>query len=129
MSFAISQYQAVRVVTASPLQVIVELYAGAVRFLNAGIAALGRGDHAAKGTSFAKAHAIISELRATLDEQAAPDLSRELSALYDFVLTCISETNIDNDVQRLHGAVRVVEKLRSAWEQLASREQGKDADP
>jgi flagellar secretion chaperone FliS len=115
MSFAMSQYRATEFQTASPGRVIVAFYDGALRFIRLAVQAIEARDYAVKGQHLSRAHAIVSELRATLDPSRAAELCAELDRLYVFVLDCITEANMKMQADKLHVAMRVLEKLRSAW--------------
>jgi flagellar protein FliS len=119
MSFAMSQYRSNEFQTASPAKIIVAFYDGALRFLKGGIHALEQKSYALKGQQLSRAHAIVSELRATLDHTQNPALCGELDRLYSFVLDCITESNMTANAEKLHAAVRVLEQLRAAWAQVA----------
>jgi flagellar secretion chaperone FliS len=119
MSFAVAQYQTSRIETSSPVQVVVALYDGALRFLRTGAVALENDDMAAKGVALSKAHAIVTELMVTLDHERAPELSGQLEALYAFVLERIATANAERDVEKIDEAVRALLPLRDAWAQLA----------
>ena len=121
MSFAVAQYRSARAQTASPVQVVVDLYRGAIRFLREGIAFDGTGDVSERARVLGRAHAIISELQATLDREHAPELCDELDQLYDFVLHQITDANVTNDTSALPAAIEVLGTLESAWAQLASQ--------
>ncbi len=119
MSFAMAQYRTNEFQTASPAKIIVAFYDGAVRFMNLGAQALAVKNYALKGQHLSRAHAIVSELRATLDHTQNPALCGELDRLYTYVLDCITEANMKADSTKLQPAVRVLEQLRSAWAQVA----------
>lgn len=119
MSFAVAQYQTSRIETSSPVQVVVALYDGALRFLKTGAVALEGGDFAAKGVALSKAHAIVTELLVTLDHEGAPDLSGQLEAIYSFALDRIVRANSDCDATLIEEAIRALLPLRDAWAQLA----------
>lgn len=121
MSFAVAQYQNVRVETASPLRLVIDLYQGAIRFMRTAVAAHQRGDHAARGNALSRAHAIVSELSATLDHERAPELCEELERLYDYVLHCITEANVRADGSLAEPAISVMQTLESAWVELDGR--------
>jgi len=121
MSFAALQYQNARVTTASPIAIVVSLYDGAIRFLREAIAHHGRGDIAKRGLSLSRAHAIVSELAITLDHERAPEMAAELTRLYDFVLRCIGDATAKADPSLVLPAIDVLERLRSAWSELAKR--------
>jgi len=119
MSFAVSQYRTARTQTASPVRVLVQLYDGAIRFLQEAKSAIPEKDMAKKGVAISKAYAIVAELSATLDNDKAPELCEQLAGLYDFSLHEITQANIENDAARLDGPISVLSELRDAWAQLA----------
>ncbi len=121
MSFAVAQYRSAKVETASPVQLVVDLYQGAIRFMRQAEAFHEAGDPGQRGRVLGRAHAIVSELQATLDHAQAPELAAELDRLYDFVLHQITEANVKNDAVQLKPAIEVMEQLESAWVVLARR--------
>lgn len=121
MSFAVSQYRTARVNTASPVTLVVHMYDGAVRFLREAMDAQDRNDVAARGAQLGKAHAVISELRATLDHERAPELCEQLAGLYDFVMDRIGHAASENDARLVAPAIDVLLTLRGAWAELAQR--------
>ncbi|MET0343959.1 MAG: flagellar export chaperone FliS [Polyangiales bacterium] len=124
MSFAVSQYRSNQVQTASPAQVIVQFYDGALRFIHQAEQHIASRNFAGKGDRLSRAHAVISELRANLDHTRAPDLCNELDRLYVYVLDCITEANMKTDAKPLAHACKVLEQLRSAWVQVADETGG-----
>lgn len=119
MSFAVAQYQNARVDTVSPVQLVVALYDGALRFLRTAALAIDDNDVAAKGVALNKAHAIITELMVTLDHEQGPELCAQLEALYSFVLDRIARANAERNIEMIDEAVRALLPLRDAWGQLA----------
>lgn len=121
MSFAVAQYRASNVETASPAQIVVKLYDGAMKFMRQGQQAITTNDYARKGQALSKAHAIVSELQATLHAEHAPELCENLDRLYEFVLFRITEANRKGEASQLDPAIRVLEELRSAWAEVAKQ--------
>jgi flagellar protein FliS len=121
MSFAVSRYQSAKVQTASPAQILVQLYDGAIRFMRQAMEAEERSDLATKGNLLRKAHAIVSELSATLDHTHAPELCAELDRLYEFVLHAITQAHVAAKSDTLPSAIKVLDELRGAWAELARR--------
>lgn len=122
MSFAIQAYQAARVETGSPVQLVVQLYDGAIRFMRRAVMAMNAKDFAVKGANLNKAHAIVTELNATLEHDHAPELAASLEQLYGFVIDRIVEANLKNEPEALQPAIRVMEQLRSAWAEIAKQQ-------
>jgi flagellar secretion chaperone FliS len=121
MSFAVSRYQNAKVQTASPAQIVVQLYDGAIRFMKQAMEAEERGDATTKGNLLRKSHAIVSELSATLDHSQAPELCAELERLYEFVMHAITQAHVASKSDTLPGAIKVLDELRGAWAELARR--------
>ncbi|MCG8553710.1 MAG: flagellar export chaperone FliS [Proteobacteria bacterium] len=121
MSFALSQYRTANVQTASPVQIVVKLYDGAIRFMRQAEQAIRGDDMATKGVALGRAHAIVSELQATLATDKAPELCESLERLYEFVLFRITQCNATSDVTQLGPAISVMGELRHAWAELASQ--------
>ncbi len=121
MSFAALQYQSARVRTASPVGVVVSLYEGALRFLRESLVHQADGQLGKRGLSLSRAHAIISELRATLDHEQAPELSAQLESLYEFVIERINAATRAGDATLVEPAIRVLASLHDAWAEIATR--------
>lgn len=121
MSFAVAQYRTAKVETAKPIQLVVDLYRGALRFLRQGIAHQQAGEPAKRGIALGRAHAIVSELQATLDHDKAPELCQQLDSLYDFILHRITVANLNAEVESLEAAIEVLTTLEEAWAQIAGR--------
>ena len=121
MSFAALQYQSARVRTASPVQLVVSLYEGALRFLREARAHQEAGDIAQRGVALSRAHAIVSELRATLDHERAPEMSAQLDGLYDFVIDRINTASGAGDASLVEPAIGVLTTLHGAWAEFARR--------
>ncbi|MEO0323250.1 MAG: flagellar export chaperone FliS [Myxococcota bacterium] len=130
MSFAVAKYRSAKTTTASPVQIVVQLYEGSLKYLRQARGCVERKDYAGKGVALRKAHAIITELQATLRPEHAPELCEQLYALYDFVLFRITETNLKNDPALLEGPLQVLGELREAWIELLTQQAtaGTDAE-
>ena len=118
---AAAAYQNEQFENAPPLKILQMLNEGAIRFMRQASAFQEAGDTANRGRVLGRAHAIVSELQATLDHDHAPELCEELDRLYDFVLYQITESNIRADASLLQPAIEVMGTLEDAWTQLAGR--------
>lgn len=68
-SNVINSYQKNAVMTASPAELTLMLYEGAIKFCNIALIGLEKQDYEKTNTNLKKAQAIIMELRATLDHK------------------------------------------------------------
>ena len=121
MSFALAQYRSTKTATASPVRVLVQLYEAAIRFLHEGADAIEAKDYKTKGERLGKAHRIVTELQASLDEQHAPELCQQLSALYDFCLSRISHGNAKLDAAAVREAAKILSELHAGWREIAAQ--------
>jgi len=123
-------YQAQAVLTASPGQLILMLYDGALRFLGHAKDALQQTEDTPKrietiNTNLLKAQNIISELQACLNHQAGGDHAANLDRLYDYYLRRLLQANLRKDVQPVIEVEGLVRQLRDGWaEMLRTQEAG-----
>lgn len=118
MLLAISRYQVAAVETVSPLKLVVDLYDGALQQLQAAREAALARDVARRSDASRRAHAIITELRVTLDANHAPEIVSQLDGLYGFVLDRITLGNLEADATAFASAERVLRPLRDAWSEV-----------
>ncbi len=81
-SHGLESYAKTQMETAHRGDILVSLFDGALRFAGQAKDAIGRRDPAAKGPAIDRLLAIIMEFSRTLDPSHAPDLARNLQALY-----------------------------------------------
>lgn len=115
MSAAIERYKSVQVKTSSPGELLLMLYDGLFRFLDEAAEAMRAKDLARVGDRIGKAHAILSELAATLNKSAAPELCENLEALYFFCMTRLVEANLHRDEERIQEVKRVLDPVREGF--------------
>ncbi|MGE0039805.1 MAG: flagellar export chaperone FliS [Vicinamibacterales bacterium] len=118
---AANAYQQTHVQSRSPLELVVMLYDGALRFVGEAQAALGRKDLAGKRDAISRALAIVSELQNTLDMERGGDIARSLDGLYAYANSKLLEANMQNDGDRLEEVARIFSTLREAWGEIATR--------
>ena len=112
-----NQYLANTIYSASPEQLMLMLYDGAVRFLTQGIQAIEAKQIDKRAYYINKASAIISEFAATLDHGQDAKLAEDLDALYAYMLNRLQEGNLRNDIQPLEEVKNMLADLRSTWAQ------------
>src|SRR5579871_6648781 len=87
------RYRQSQVDTASPTQLVIMLYDGAIRFLSLARQKMGAGDLEARHRSLLNAQRIITELLSSLDMQQGGDVAVNLQRLYTFMLRQLVEAN------------------------------------
>lgn len=112
-------YRESSVLTASPEQLVVMLYDGALRFLRQTEAAFGEGAWRHGGDRLTRAEAIVDELLATLNMDAG-ELATRLQAIYVYCKRQMIEARLERDAAKIRTVIRLLDDLRDAWAQLAA---------
>jgi len=107
------QYQQNSIMTASPEDLTLMLYNGAIKFINLGKLFIEEKNMEKAHYNIIRAQDIISELNITLDMDY--EISQNLRKLYTFVLEKLLDANISKDVKHLDEALEIVEGLRDTW--------------
>jgi flagellar protein FliS len=110
----IANYQAVQIRTSSPGEILVALYDGLFKFLQAAKHAIGRRNIARAGETISRAHAIVSELYGSLDHSQYPELCKNLASLYDYCLRRLTHANRHRSVEAIDDVIRVLTPVREA---------------
>ena len=116
-------YQTQSILTASPGQLVLLMYDGALRFMNQARAAFALPeDNLSRiqsiNTALLLAQAVIAELRANLDLKAGGELAANLDRLYDYHLRRLQEANLRKDEAPLAEVERLVRSLREGWAEM-----------
>jgi flagellar protein FliS len=117
---ALRGYRATQTQTSSPLELVVLLYDGALRFLADADRALATGDLAARATAISKALGIVNHLQSTLDLSRGGAVAEELDRLYGFVQDRLLRVTSDHDAGALAEAQQVLAPLADAWRSVAA---------
>ena len=116
----LSTYRQTQVQSRTPLELVVMLYDGALKFLHQAREAIERGDIAARRDASSRALAIINELQSTLNMNEGGEIAQRLDELYGFANARILQAAAENRVAPLDEAVRVLAALRESWVTIAS---------
>ncbi len=121
-------YRANAILTASPGQLVLMLYDGALKSLALARDAFERTDDPKRietiNTQLLKAQAIISELQNGLNLEVGGEFARTMHRLYDYHNRRLLEANIRKQVEPVIEVERLVRELRDAWAQMLSQQDG-----
>jgi len=117
-SRTIDQYRKSSIGAASPLQLVVMLYDGALRFMEAGKHAMASGDTYAQNDNLTKAERIVTELLSTLDMTQGGQVAENLFSLYTYVYDSLVEANIEDKPEKIDECVQIFSDLRESWVEL-----------
>src|SRR3954449_5528445 len=113
-------YRANAVLTATPEQLVVMLYDGAVRFLRQSEIAMGEGAWTHGFEKLARGEAIIDELLATLNMDTG-EIAERLQAIYVFCKKTLIEARLQRNAEKITHVVALLGSLRDAWAKLAEQ--------
>jgi flagellar secretion chaperone FliS len=116
-----NSYLRTKVLTATPEQLQMMLYDGAIRFCEQARAALAEKNFEQSYNLISRVQRIIMELQCTLKRDVFPELCGRLSALYNFVYRKLVEANIEHQVEALEEALRVLRYQRDTWGMLLAQ--------
>lgn len=109
-------YQGNRIKTASPAELTLMLFDGAVKFCNTAIAALEKDDKQKANNNLIKAQKIIVEFRSTLDFKYP--VAQQFDIVYDYIYRRLVEANIKKDKEIVEEALRYIREMRDTWKEV-----------
>lgn len=121
-------YQAQSVLTASPGQLVLMLYDGALRFMGLAKDALEMGEDNPRrfeqaNTNLIKAQNILAELRSNLNMEAGGEYAANLDRLYDYYIRRLFEANMKKSVDPIVEVDRLLRQLRDGWAEMLRKEE------
>lgn len=117
-------YRANAILTASPGQLVLMLFDGALRSLTLAREALARPEEDVRrieiiNQQLIKAQAIISELQGTLNMEAGDGkFAHEMFRLYDYFVRRLTEANVRKQVEPIVEVERLLGDVRGAWAEM-----------
>jgi flagellar protein FliS len=112
-----NKYLETGIQTASPAQLLIMLYDGAIRNARSAIDAIERKDFKEAHRSLVMAQDIVSEFIITLDRNS--DVADGLLRLYDYFLFRLIEANTKKVVEPVQEVLGYLVELRETWGEAA----------
>lgn len=117
---ATDAYRQTEVRSRTPLELVVMLYDGAIKFMLSAQEAIRRHDIAARRTALSKALAIISELQSTLNMDQGGEIAVTLDELYRWSSVRLLDATVQNDEAPIEEVLQVFRTLRDGWGGIAT---------
>ncbi|MEA3212884.1 MAG: flagellar secretion chaperone FliS [Chthoniobacter sp.] len=118
-------YRQNSVQTASPGQLILMLFDGALRFMNRALAGFGENEvtqrNEAVHVNLVKSQAIIGELQASLSHSAGGEFARTMSDLYEFMHAQLRQANLRKVPAPVQVVIELLGELRGAWSAMLAQ--------
>ncbi len=123
---AYAQYNNNKVMTASPAELTLMLYEGAIKFCNIAEKAIEDGDVPKAHTNIIKAQRIIDYLRQTLDMRYT--VAQDFENIYSYLGTRLVEANLKKDAVILKEVNEHLHSVRDTWKEVMRINSGKGSD-
>lgn len=101
------------VYTASPQELTLMLYNGAIKFCNQGIVAIEEKDIEKAHNSIRRVQDIIREFQITLDMDY--EVAKDFAAMYEYVYNRLSQANRSKDIEMLYEVLGYLREFRDTW--------------
>jgi len=118
-------YRAAAIATATPSQLILMLFDGALRSMAIALNSFQEPDLIKRNeqihNKLVNAHDIILELQTSLDLKQPGDFPRRMWALYAFMMSQLRQANMRKDPEPIRIVERLLRKIRDAWAEMLER--------
>lgn len=115
-------YKSVAVTTATPGQLVLMLFDGAIRFLATAAHGFQLENTATRNeqihNNLIKAQKILRELQCSLDLKSGGEFATTMFALYDFMLDQLQTANLAKDAAPIGTVERLLGEIRDAWAKM-----------
>ena len=105
-----------KIMTASPAELTLMLYEGAIKFCNIAIVGIEQKDVEKAHNNIMKVQNIITEFRATLDDKY--EVSKDFDNVYVYLLERLKEANVKKDIEILEEVLKHLRTMRDTWKEV-----------
>ena len=105
-----------KIQTATPAELTLMLYDGAIKFCNIALIALEKNDIQKAHTNIVKAQNIILEFICTLDHKY--EVAKDFEIVFDYIHRRLIEANIKKDPEILEEALGYIREMRDTWKEV-----------
>lgn len=111
-----SAYQRNAILTASPAELTLMLYEGAIKFCNIAKMAIEKGDVPKAHDNIKRAEDIITEFRVTLDRKYP--VWEDFERVYDYIYRKLVDANMHKSIDELDEALKYIREMRDTWKEV-----------
>lgn len=113
---AYAQYNNSKVLTASPAELTLMLYEGAIKFCNIAIVAIEQKNIQKAHTNIVKTEKIIDHFRATLDMKYP--VAKDFDRVYEYLQRRLFEANMKKDKEIMEEVCGHIRSMRDTWKEV-----------
>lgn len=114
-----AQYNNSKILTASPGELTLMLYEGAIKFGNLAIVAIENNDIEKAHHNIIRVQKIIDEFRATLDRKYP--VAEDFDKVYRYLLRRLLEANMAKDKEIMEEVVEHLRSMRDNWKEVMKK--------
>ena len=114
-----AQYNQNKIMTASPAELTLMLYEGAIKFCNMAIMAIEQKDIQKANNNIIKVQKVIEEFRNTLNRKYP--VAEDFDRVYVYLLQRLLEANIHKDPEILEEVNTHLRSMRDTWKEVMKR--------
>lgn len=111
-----------KIMTASPAELTLMLYDGAIKFCNIALVGIEQSDIEKTHNNIIKVERIIKEFQATLDHKYP--VSKDFDQVYTYLIRRLHEANIKKDPEILEEVLKHLRTMRDTWKEVMALNQG-----
>lgn len=105
-----------KITTASPAELTLMLYEGAIKFCNIAITAIEEKDISKAHNNIMKVQNIIEEFQATLNHKYP--VAKDFDNVYSYLMQRLIEANIKKDAEILQEVLGHLRTMRDTWKEV-----------
>ena len=113
---AYQAYNNSKILTASPAELTLMLYAGAIKFCNIAIMGIEEKDIEKAHVNITKVERIITEFQATLDHKY--EVAKDFDNVYSYLQERLKEANFKKDKEILEEVLTHLRTMRDTWKEV-----------
>lgn len=122
-----AQYQNAKIMTASPAELTLMLYEGAIKFGNVAIVAMENKNPAKAHENIVRVENIIQNFRDTLDKKYP--IWEEFEKIYVYLLRRCHECNIKKDPEIMEEVLKHIRSMRDNWKEVMKKVASDKSNP
>jgi flagellar protein FliS len=116
---AYAQYNNSKILTASPAELTLMLYDGAIKFCNIAIMGIEQKDIQKAHSNIVRVQRIIEEFRSTLDRKYP--VAEDFYRVYVYLLQRLLEANLHKDPEILKEVLTHLRSMRDTWVEVMKK--------
>ncbi len=111
-----AQYNQSKILTASPAELTLMLYEGAIKFCNIAIMGIEQGDVTKAHNNIMKVQKIIEEFQITLNFKY--EIANDFNNVYNYLMRRLREANMTKDKEILEEVDEHLHTMRDTWKEV-----------